>query len=274
MKDGVPAAKYESIARAVKDVVSANHGLALSCVCLLKTRSVPKTTSGKIARSWCRRAFQEKTLQVLYRLDSSEGDLAAATAAVIAGGDDSGADSPQVGQAGQAVGGGEGKGYSKLGTEEPDPAAASAAPPVHVAGPTHTPEEVRQLPLSEIAAQLESLLLQVAQQGPSPLSAPIDRKTPVSALGLDSMTLVQFKGVLEKRFHCDIPDDFLFTSQATLEQLALAVRAGKLTDEQRAIYEDTAQERAQPAENDPNGSTTVIAQSYKQPCCPWFTCCW
>lgn len=268
MKDGVPAAKYEAIARAVKDVVSANHGLALSCVCLLQTRSVPKTTSGKIARSWCRRAYQEKTLQVLYRLESSERDRDLAAAALASGED--GTDSPE---AGQAVGG---KGYSKLGTDEADAASAAApvAPPVHVTGPSHTPEEVRQLPLSDITAQLENLLLQVAQQGPSPLSAPVDRKAPVSALGLDSMTLVQFKGVLEKRFHCDIPDDFLFTSQATLEQLALAVREGKLTAEQRALYEDTAQERAKPAEGDPNGSTTVIAQSYKQPCCPWFTCCW
>jgi hypothetical protein len=247
-------------------VVSSHHGLALSTVCLLKTRSVPKTTSGKIARSWCRRGFLEKTLQVLYRLDGTEADLSAATAAVgdgaveIAAGD----------VRGSGASGGK-DGYAKVRTEGD---VAADVPPVHVTGPAHTAEEVRQLPLAEVTAQLESLLLQVAQQGPSPLTAPVDRTVAVSALGLDSMTLVQFKGVLEKRFHCDIPDDFLFTEQATLEQLTLAVHEGALTEPQRTAYDDTTTGRAKAVAHDPNAPSTVIPQSHKQPCCPWFTCCW
>jgi hypothetical protein len=71
--------------------------------------------------------------------------------------------------------------------------------PVQSTGPALSAEEVRQLPIEEVTRQLENLLLQVAQQGPSPLTAPLDCKVPVSALGLDSMTLVQYKGVLEKR---------------------------------------------------------------------------
>ncbi|KAJ1414623.1 hypothetical protein B484DRAFT_164417 [Ochromonadaceae sp. CCMP2298] len=90
-------------------------------------------------------------------------------------------------------------------------------------------------------------------------------------MGLDSMTLLQFKGVLEKRFYCDIPDDFLFTGLATLEQLALAVQGGQMTEEQRVQYEGM-QGEAGGAEVDPNAPSTVMVQR-QEPCCPWFTCC-
>jgi hypothetical protein len=66
-------------------------------------------------------------------------------------------------------------------------------------GEVRSAEQVRALPVETIIAQLEELLVAVAAQGPSPLTAPLDRNAPVTALGLDSMTIVQFKGVLEKR---------------------------------------------------------------------------
>ena len=100
------------------------------------------------------------------------------------------------------------------------------------------------------------------------------------------------------RFHCDIPDDFLFTSMATLDQLAQSAQLGTLTAEQKAFYEGHSVEKAAGGgegeiypclrvlsycfvtENpggkkarDPNAPSTVIVQSNKQPCCPWFTIC-
>ena len=56
------ALPMEELAQVVKDlrkIVAADHGVAFSNVCLLRQKSVPKTTSGKIARSWCRKAFLE-----------------------------------------------------------------------------------------------------------------------------------------------------------------------------------------------------------------------
>ncbi len=188
------ASKYPEIARAIRDTVSASHGLALSFVCLLQTRSIPKTTSGKIARAWCRRGFVENTLQVVYKLDAEKE-----------------VENEVGGQEEDTPGGSSAKnvnGYAKVSTSDPasttNTTAGAAAPVVPVALPTvtgraHTAEEVRALPLAEIAKQLEDLLLQVAAQGPSPLTGPLDQHMPVTAMGLDSMTLVQFKGVLEKR---------------------------------------------------------------------------
>ena len=167
------ASKYVEIAHAIRDVVSAHHGLALSVVCLLKTRSIPKTTSGKIARAWCRRALQEDSLDVLYRRDGESSDANPGDA------DPSEESQPGSSQAG----------YHPVSSDE-----STAVPSLLSA------EEVRALPLPDILKQLEAILLQVASQGPTPLSTPVDPSAPVSTMGLDSMTLVQFKGVLEKRY--------------------------------------------------------------------------
>ena len=41
------------------------HGLALSHVLLLEPRTIPKTTSGKIARAWCKKRFLAGELKVV-----------------------------------------------------------------------------------------------------------------------------------------------------------------------------------------------------------------
>lgn len=62
------------------------HSLAVSQIILLKPKTVPKTTSGKIARAWCRKGFLANTLDVVYRKSfktnqsSFEIEPAAATA--------------------------------------------------------------------------------------------------------------------------------------------------------------------------------------------------
>ena len=82
------------------------------------------------------------------------------------------------------------------------------------------------------------------------------------------------------RFHTDIPDEFLFTSHATIVELAKTVKHGSLTEEQHQQF-DTIQPSGN-ADADGNSdapkgavkghTTTVIEQ--RQPLCPWFTCCY
>ena len=149
-----------------------------------------------------------------------------------------------------------------------------------------TLEEVRNSSVEELLLKLESVLLQISSQGPSELKAPIDRHTPLISLGLDSMTIVQFKGVLENRYHpnthvvliiiynkryfCDVPDDFLFTQLATLSELAGIVKVGSLSNDQKHNFESLQTNKD--VNNKDNSSTEVI--HYKQPLCPWFTCCY
>jgi len=49
----------------MRAAVAQQEGVPLQAVCLLRPRTIPKTTSGKIARQWCRRAFLESSLDVV-----------------------------------------------------------------------------------------------------------------------------------------------------------------------------------------------------------------
>ena len=67
--------KLAEIIRTCRAVVAAEHGLMLSSVVLLRTRTVPKTTSGKIARAWCRKAYVDGSLSALTRWDGGEAGI-------------------------------------------------------------------------------------------------------------------------------------------------------------------------------------------------------
>jgi acyl carrier protein len=257
LKDNIDPLQYPNIVSTCRERISREHGLSLHCVVLLRTRSIPKTTSGKIARSWCRKAFQEGTLNAIYRWD---GDVSALDVPVVEAGGDEG-DLAEGGATPEGeVSNHQGRKYAPVATGEQ---SGLSTAPLAV-------EQVRAMPLGDLVRSLELILLQISSQGPTQLSSPVDPDSPLVALGLDSMTVVQFKGVLENRYYCEnIPDEFLFTPLATLKEIATAVKEGSLTSEQRRRFDAGAA-----AGGDPT-STTVMAQpSRKQPCCPWFTCCY
>lgn len=56
-----------SLVNTVRSAINQQHSLAIAEVLLIKPRTVPKTSSGKIARAWCRKAYVKNTLQVVYR---------------------------------------------------------------------------------------------------------------------------------------------------------------------------------------------------------------
>jgi len=68
--------KYESIATATRNEVFKEHSVSLSCVLLVKQKTMPKTTSGKIQRSKAQQAYLGKNLQELYRKDFATGGVA------------------------------------------------------------------------------------------------------------------------------------------------------------------------------------------------------
>lgn len=77
LKEPLPnSTKYESIATAVRNGVFKEHSVSLSSVVLVKQKTIPKTTSGKIQRSKAQQAFLGRTLQELYRKDFATGDVA------------------------------------------------------------------------------------------------------------------------------------------------------------------------------------------------------
>jgi acyl-CoA synthetase (AMP-forming)/AMP-acid ligase II len=56
-----------ALAEQIRAAINQEHSLGIAQVLFLKTKTVPKTTSGKIARAWCRKGFLGGTLQVVYR---------------------------------------------------------------------------------------------------------------------------------------------------------------------------------------------------------------
>lgn len=247
VKENVPASKHAAIVDSLKLAISKDHGLGLSCVCLLPTRSILKTTSGKITRAGNRRAFLDGSLKVLYRWEGQEAAAGAGAGAVV----DTALDVAQLSpptwiDAGPGSAGDEAhEGQGLVGMDLP----------------AYTAEEVRALPLADILVRLEALLLNVAGSGPCHLSTPVDPDAALVVLGLDSMTVVQFKGAVEGTLHCEIPDEFMFTSLATLRAFAIAVQHGQLTPDQRAELD---------AGMAPAGTGTTTIQLKDEPCCPWF----
>lgn len=230
MKEGVHPSQYDSIIHRIRTTIAAEHGVSLSSVCLLETRSVPKTTSGKIARSWCRKAFLEGSLKVLVRFDSIVDEA-----------------------------------YEVEGlTNNSNVAEAVTIDPVVDAQESRLSSmELRALPLNEIVSQLEVMLIRIAGQNGILLSSPIDSSSPIISFGLDSLTVVQFNGVLHKKFYCILPDDYLFSQHASLTELAQSVKTGGMTTTQKRYMDE--------GEGDRNKAAPVAP---KTPLCPWFTCCY
>jgi acyl-CoA synthetase (AMP-forming)/AMP-acid ligase II/acyl carrier protein len=56
-----------TLAEQIRGALNQEHSLGIAQVLFLKTKTVPKTTSGKIARAWCRKGFLGGTLQVVYQ---------------------------------------------------------------------------------------------------------------------------------------------------------------------------------------------------------------
>ncbi|MGF1481582.1 MAG: AMP-dependent synthetase, partial [Cyanophyceae cyanobacterium] len=57
--------RTEQVVANIRQAITAHHGLQVHAVALLKTGSIPKTSSGKIRRSTCRDRFLQKSLAVV-----------------------------------------------------------------------------------------------------------------------------------------------------------------------------------------------------------------
>ena len=58
--------------------INKEHGVAISHIILLEPRTIPKTTSGKIARSWCRKAYLGGSFKIVAQksFEGNDGDNA------------------------------------------------------------------------------------------------------------------------------------------------------------------------------------------------------
>jgi acyl-CoA synthetase (AMP-forming)/AMP-acid ligase II/acyl carrier protein len=77
LREVPPVSEAEAVcnklAEQVRSAINQEHSLGISQLVFLRTRTVPKTTSGKIARAWCRKGFLGGTLQIVFKKSFKDG---------------------------------------------------------------------------------------------------------------------------------------------------------------------------------------------------------
>jgi hypothetical protein len=192
----VPASKQVesvcvSLANQIRASINQEHSLGITEIVFLQPRSVPKTSSGKIARAWCRKGFVAGTLKVVYRksFKTSTSFLEIEP------------------------------------TEDGSPGSTncSTARPAMNAGDA---EKIRAMTKEEILGKLTSDAARAASIPPDS----IDKKAALVTM-MDSITLSQFKGLLESHYAVKISDEYLFRESTTLTKLVEVVKLGYAPDD-------------------------------------------
>jgi hypothetical protein len=182
------------LADSVKAAIMQEHSLAITEIAFLKTRTVPKTSSGKIARSWCRKGFVNGTLNIVYRK-------------CFVSGANGGSPEPL-----------EVEGDKSSGSCQPNGAAANFV--------TADAAEIRSLSKDELYKRLLSDLVKVASIDPSMVQS----TSPLSFI-MDSLTISQFKGLYESHYAVKISDEYLFRESTTLQKLVEVAKLGHAPDD-------------------------------------------
>lgn len=179
------------LANQIRGAVNQEHSLGITEIAFLETRSVPKTSSGKIARAWCRKGFVGGTLKIVFRLsfksETSPFEI-------------------------------------EMGSNGNGSTATSAK-----SNERCSPEEaakIRQMDKAEILSKLTS---DVARMGSIPPDSVIKDAALVTML--DSITLSQLKGLLESAYAVKLSDEYLFRESTTILKLTEVVKLGYAPDD-------------------------------------------
>jgi amino acid adenylation domain-containing protein/non-ribosomal peptide synthase protein (TIGR01720 family) len=163
-----------AVAQAVRRAVAEEHGVAVSGVALLRTGTIPKTSSGKIRRRECRARYLSGGLEELYR---SEGRKAAAERLL-------------------------------------------------------TRVELLALAPAERSAALTAWLCEEIACHAGGLAGAIGPETSLAAAGLDSLSLFELQGRLERDLGCALP-------ATALVELSVSALCARLLDQLAASPESS-----------------------------------
>ncbi|KAL7469972.1 hypothetical protein ACHAXS_010220 [Conticribra weissflogii] len=189
----------EPIMDTIRSEVSKEHSLSVSCIVLLKTKTVPKTTSGKISRSRARKAFLSGSLQEVYR--KHFGSDSTSPENVV---DASYPDNARESETEQSL--------------TPSPSYGQVS--VH-------PSEIRSLDKQSIRQRLIDAVSHIANIDKNS----VQDNTPLNTI-MDSVSLAQLKGMLEGQYAVKaFSDDYLFRDTTTLKKLVEIVKIGYVPDD-------------------------------------------
>jgi acyl-CoA synthetase (AMP-forming)/AMP-acid ligase II len=181
----------ESIANKVRSEIFKEHALALESIVLVKPRTIPKTTSGKIQRSKTCAAFINKSLQQLYRRDF---------------------DGSEIGLYGDELPSQKDLAKKTKGTQSPI---------------TKTPEEIRKLEYKEIKEMLMNSISQIAQVSKNDIKENVALSTFMDSVSLAQFKGLLETSYGVKAFS----DEYLFRDTTTVKKLVNVVKAGAAQDD-------------------------------------------
>ena len=194
--------KCAPIANEIRAAINREHSLGVAHIVLLRPRTIPKTTSGKIARSRCQKAYIAGSLDAVYaksfRVDAS-------------GTPSFGAESSQSTS-------------SNAPTSTTGTSAAAAVPPV--AAKPIDPETIRNMDKDAILKKLVGDVCRLGAMSPDM----VDKSAALITM-LDSLSISQFKGMLEQEYATTLSDEYLFREDATLTKLVEVVKIGYAPDD-------------------------------------------
>lgn len=187
----------EEIIQKLRAAVNQEHSLALTYVVLLRPRTVPKTTSGKIARAWCRKAFQNNSLNAIYKKSFSTNNATT---------------------------------NERMSPMEIEPTSATSpneAPDTQQQQqPPGNAKDIRNMDKSVILKKLTTDISRIMSIPPDT----IDKSLPLSAI-MDSLNLSQFKGMIENGYQTKLSDEYLFRDSTNLIKLVEVVSLGYAPDD-------------------------------------------
>lgn len=192
VKNGTSPAVCEEVCREIVKVVLAEHQLRCEAIVLLRQKTIPKTTSGKIQRSAAKTKFLANGFaKPLYEYKAKDGpskSSAAAPAAPV-------------------------RAVTNLEVERETSSSfveETAAPK-----PAQRPEDVKSE--TEILAWLVERIAKEAEHPSDGSVAPIDPATPWAEYGLDSIAIVGLSSELGEFLGCIVPPSAFFQFDSPLK---------------------------------------------------------
>lgn len=171
---------------AVKSEVSALHGITPNVVLLLQPRTIPKTTSGKIARQWVKTGYLKGTLTVVEECSNLSS---------LKSNDD--------------------ESSRRLPTEKS--VAEVTASHAH-------PDSKKAVDPTEVSLETTlSILVEVVADVLQTDVKTIDSTVPLNNLGVDSLLGVQLVADLEQRFTVPIPEKLFTDPDTSLSTVAMSL---------------------------------------------------
>ncbi len=192
---------YQEIVDAIRKKVAAENELAVSAIVLIKARSIPKTSSGKIQRHACRDGYLAGTLAALATWSAETGQVEVAPSQRRRRGQ------PEV-VAESATWVEEG---DLLSAEKDSPSAPIAeieTTPSSERNGTAAPPASAEIPQGRTAEVLQIVFEQVREIGKE-RAAELHWDTNIAELGLDSLERIEIIAALEDTFGGRFPEHIL-----------------------------------------------------------------